>query len=87
MINKCSEKDIKRILAYIGNDYGKCLYMFVDIKKYGVDKDFFSLWTSESENGNIRALVSKYHLTLISFVHLPIVSNPMPSCIFFAAGI
>lgn len=61
MINKCSEKDIKRILAYIGNDYGKCLYMFVDIKKYGVDKDFFSLWTSESENGNIRALVSKYH--------------------------
>ena len=61
MINKCSEKDINRILAYIGNDYGRCLYMYIDIKKYGVDKDFFSVWTWENETGDIRALVSKYH--------------------------
>ena len=37
MIVRCGRKDENRILNYIGTDYPFCLYLFLNLKKYGLD--------------------------------------------------
>ena len=61
MIRKCDNGDVEKVLEYIGTDYGKCLYMYIDIKKYGVDTDFFNVWICEDKEGQTDAIISKYH--------------------------
>lgn len=61
MISECTEKDYDILINYINDDYGKCLYMYIDIKKYRLDKDFFKVWKVTDPEGDISALISKYH--------------------------
>lgn len=60
MIVKCNEKDTEVILDYIGDDYGKCLYIYIDLKKYGFTNENFNVWAQYDENGEICCVISEY---------------------------
>lgn len=60
MIFKCCINDEKQIFDYIGKDYGKCAYLYIDLRKYGFDNPNISVW--KSQNGNdINAVILKYY--------------------------
>ena len=61
MIVKCSNDNIDEMISYIGRDYGKCLYLYIDIKKYGMDTEFFNVWKQIDKNDELLAIVSKYY--------------------------
>lgn len=49
------------IFDYIGDDYGKCLYIFIDLKKYGLDDDNFNVWIQNNDQKEICAIISEYY--------------------------
>lgn len=61
MIIKCNNRDIDKIFEYIGEDYGKCLYIFIDLKKYGLDDENFNVWIQQESNNEICAIISEYY--------------------------
>lgn len=40
----CNEKNKKEIIDYIGQDYGKCLYLYIDLLKYGLSNKNINMW-------------------------------------------
>lgn len=58
---KCGNDQKQEILDYIGNDYGKCLYLYVDLLKYGLENENVHLWQQKDENGNICLIMLKYY--------------------------
>lgn len=60
MIIKCNEKNIDNVFNYIGKDYEKCLYIYIDLIKYGFDNENFHVWIQYDEN-EICALISEYY--------------------------
>ena len=61
MIVDCNNGSIKSIFNYIGEDYGKCLYIYIDLKKYGLDDENFNIWIQYNENEEICAIISEYY--------------------------
>ncbi|WP_407421284.1 GNAT family N-acetyltransferase [Methanobrevibacter sp.] len=61
MIIKADGKDMDTILEYIGNDYGKCLYIYIDLKKYGFTNENFNVWIQYNKNGEICCIISEYY--------------------------
>lgn len=57
---KCVEKDFQDILAYIGDRFGECLYLYLDILKYGFSDENIHMWCQKN-NGNISLLVLQYY--------------------------
>lgn len=57
---KCTENDKKEILEYIGESYGKCLYLYVDLLKYGFDDENINVWV-QREDGKVKALLLQYY--------------------------
>lgn len=60
MIRKCNNDDKNKILQYIGEDYGKCLYLYIDLIKYGLENKNFHLWIQYNEK-EICCLISQYY--------------------------
>lgn len=60
MIIQCKSKDVNNVFSYIGNDYGKCLYMYIDLKKYGLKNKNFNVWI-QINNQEICCIISKYY--------------------------
>ncbi len=60
MIIKCSNEWKERIFSYIGNDYEKCLYIYSDLIKYGMDSQYVTTWVNIIDD-SIRAIVMRYH--------------------------
>lgn len=54
-------KDIDKLLDYIGNDYGKCAYLYIDLVKYGIDNENIDVWCQEDEGGVISAVLLRYY--------------------------
>ncbi len=63
MITKCAHADEEQIIAYIGVNYPFCLYLYLDLMKYGIDSDLIDVYTL-SETGNIKAVLLKYYSCL-----------------------
>lgn len=63
MIAKCEKTDEGRILDYIGADYPCCLYLYLDLKQYGVGSGEIEVY-SQSEGGAVTAVMLKYHTCL-----------------------
>ena len=63
MITKCSQFDEKRILDYIGSDYSSCLYLYLDLIRYGFDSDVVEVYIQQFA-GEIVALLLKYYSCL-----------------------
>ncbi len=61
MIVTCKNENIKSVFDYIGEDYGKCLYIYIDLKKYGIDDENFNVWIQYNENNEICAIISEYY--------------------------
>ena len=59
MIVTCNNEDITSVFDYIGEDYGKCLYIYIDLKKYGIDDENFNVWIQYNENEDICAIISE----------------------------
>lgn len=59
-MHKAKVADIDRILDYLRKDVGKCLYIYIDISIYGLDKDFLDVWFDEDEKG-ISFVIMRYH--------------------------
>lgn len=55
-INRSNNKEI---LEYIGNDYYKCLYLYLDLIKYP-DSENVKSWLQYSEDGSISAVCLMY---------------------------
>lgn len=55
------------IIDYIGAEYGKCLYIYLDICRYGLEQSFLKAWKCIDEESNITAVIMKYHTGLHVF--------------------
>lgn len=60
MIISCENKDIDSVFDYIGSDYGRCLYIYIDLKKFGLDDENFNVWIQYNENSKICGIISEY---------------------------
>ena len=60
MIIECSETNIDEVFNYIGADYEKCLYMYIDLVKYGVENENFKVWIL-CDGNEICGLISQYY--------------------------
>ena len=66
MIVKCANSDQHFIEEYIGNRYPECLYLYLDLKQYGVDSQYTSCWALKN-NENIEAVILLYHTAMHLF--------------------
>lgn len=63
MITKCGRIDEQRVLSYIGPDYTHCLYLYLNLQKYGFDSDVIEVFCQE-EGDSITAVMLKYYSCL-----------------------
>ena len=66
MIIKCTRKDEERILSYIGKDYPSCLYLYLDLKKYGIESETVEVYLQLNGDG-ISSVLLKYYSCLHLF--------------------
>lgn len=57
---KCNKENEKEILEYIGKDYGQCLYLYMDLLKYGFENENIHVWLQKKDE-KITALVLQYY--------------------------
>jgi hypothetical protein len=60
MIIPCKNEDINSVFDYIAEDYGKCLYIYIDLKKFGLNDDNFNVWIQYNKDNQICAIISEY---------------------------
>ncbi len=60
MFKRLEKKDEELIKEYIGKDYDKCLYLYLDFVKYGLNNDNLKFWLN-SEADEINCVVLKYY--------------------------
>ena len=60
MINKCNIDDKAKIISYIGKDYSRCLYLYMNYMKYGIESDTISVYLQEDKEG-IQAIYLVYY--------------------------
>ena len=63
MINKCFEKDRRKILDYIGTEYSHCLYLYLNLQKYGIDSGSIEVYSMDVGD-SITAVMLKYYSCL-----------------------
>jgi len=63
-----TQKDL--VISYINNNYPKCLYLYLDILKYSIDKGEINAWIIY-EGQNIQAVMLKYHTALHIYTDAP----------------
>ncbi|MBR2709083.1 GNAT family N-acetyltransferase [Candidatus Saccharibacteria bacterium] len=61
MIERVNEDKKELVFNTIGDQFGKCLYLYLDLKKYGFDNPNISIWISKNNNNDIDAIVLKYY--------------------------
>ena len=66
MIVKCESKDKDKVLSYIGSDYPYCLYLYLDLIKYGFDSDNVDVY-AQYDGEAITAVLLKYYSCLHVF--------------------
>jgi len=67
MLLRGTNADEERILQYIGKDYACCLYLYMDLIKYGSDSEFTKTWIQSNDNGVITCVMLSYHTALHIF--------------------
>lgn len=61
MICRCSSADSQEILDFIGDDYCRCLYLYLDLLQYGFDNPCVSIWRQNNADGSPAAVWLKYY--------------------------
>lgn len=60
MIIELNQYHQKTVVDYIGSEYYKCLYLYIDMQQYGCSSEFTKTWLQE-DNGEITAVMLAYH--------------------------
>ena len=60
MITECNNSSQDYILNYIGEDYPKCLYLYLDLLKYGCASSMTRTWI-QSHEGTMTSVMLSYH--------------------------
>lgn len=60
MFKQVEKNDEDLIKEYIGQDYNKCLYLYLDFVKYGLYNENLKFWL-DVENNKIRCVILKYY--------------------------
>lgn len=63
MIIKCEQRDEERILSYIGADYSSCLYLYLNLKKYGLESQTIEVYL-QYEGDRIGTVLLQYYSCL-----------------------
>ena len=63
MISGCKKTDEAKIFSYIRMDYPSCLYLYLDLLKYGIGSDTVSVYL-QTNNDEIEAVLLKYYSCL-----------------------
>ena len=66
MLIKCTKAETDRIKEYIGNDYPRCLYLYMDLLQYGSDSEFTKSWI-QTDNGEVTCVLLAYHTAMHIF--------------------
>ena len=61
MISRCTQADETEILDFIADDYCRCLYLYLDMVRYGFDTPFVSMWRQNGADGSLAAVWLRYH--------------------------
>ena len=59
-VRVATQNDVPAILVYLKRHVQDCLYMYIDIGKYGLDNPNMQVWL-DSDNHGINFVVMKYH--------------------------
>lgn len=60
MFKRVEKEDESLIKDYIGTDYDKCLYLYLDFVKYGLNNENLKFWV-DMDNGEIKSVILKYY--------------------------
>ena len=60
MIKKCVEENENEILEYIGENYNKCLYLYLDFIKYGLNNPNVNVYL-QKEKECIKSIILTYY--------------------------
>jgi len=63
MITKCVRTDERLVFSYIGMNYPSCLYLYLDLLKYGIESESIDVYIQTADQG-IKALLLKYYTCL-----------------------
>lgn len=63
MIIPCTPADEERLFSYIGDDYPACLYLYLDLKQYGLRSDRIEAYRQQ-DGERITAILLKYYSCL-----------------------
>lgn len=63
---KAVNEDVERIISFLKPHVQDCIYMYIDIVKYGVEESFMDVWYSERDQ-EISLVVMRYHTSLTLF--------------------
>lgn len=61
MLKRLHSDKVEDVLAYLKQDILNCLYMYIDIAKYGIENENIDVWYNEDENGDLRTILMKYY--------------------------
>ncbi len=65
-MREATVNDIPAILTYLKRNINDCVYMYIDIAKYGLENPNMKVWFDSDENG-ITLVVMKYHTSISVF--------------------
>lgn len=60
MIKEFFDADKFFLFEYIGDDFGRCPYIYIDLKKYSLEGCDFRAWAQTNDSGKICAIVTEY---------------------------
>lgn len=60
MLKRVEQSDVPLVKEYIGTEYNKCLYLYLDFVKYGLDNPNLKFWL-DMENAKIKGIILKYY--------------------------
>ena len=64
-MKQCLNKnDEIRIINYIGNNYYRCIYLYLDFKKFNKTNPNIKTWIQENEDNEITCVILKYYTGL-----------------------
>lgn len=56
MLKKIEERDLPRLLEMLAKDLDNCIYMYIDLKEYGIENENVLCWLEESNEGIVAAM-------------------------------
>ena len=69
MLYEMKAADVEEVLAYLRKDIENCIYLYIDIWKYGVSNPHMKVWF-EKDSQTFNMVIMKYHNSFQIYSHL-----------------